>query len=99
MVWKSLLILPGHRQEGRCYLLLEEILEGLAGVVVTRRCDWNRLRFLRVGGGGGGLFYCGAKFVKSAIVLGVLGGDALGDRLGALELGAGIEEAALLAAV
>jgi len=48
--------------------------------------------------GGGGVFFDGhAEFVKLAVVLGVLGSDALGDGLGALELRAGIEETALLA--
>ena len=47
-----------------------------------------------------GVFFNGhAEFVKLAIVLRVLGSDALGNGLGALELRAGIEEAALLAAV
>lgn len=57
------------------------------------------LRGLRVGGWRGVFFYCGAEFVEGAGVLGVLGGDTFGDGLRALELGAGIEEAALLAAV
>src|SRR5206468_7721758 len=40
-----------------------------------------------------------AKFVERAVVAGVLGRDALANRLGALELRASIEEAALLAAM
>jgi hypothetical protein len=47
-----------------------------------------------------GVFFDGhAKFVKLAIIFRIFGSDALRDGLGALELGAGIEEAALLAAV
>jgi len=40
-------------------------------------------------------FYGHAEFVEGAGVLGILGRDAFLDRLGAFELGAGIEEAAL----
>jgi len=47
-----------------------------------------------------GVFFDGhAEFVKGAGVLGVLGRDALRDGLSALELRAGIEKAALFAAV
>ena len=47
-----------------------------------------------------GIFFDGhAKFVEGAGVLGVFGRDAFLDRLGTFELSAGIEEAALLAAV
>ena len=81
-------------------LLLEEILEGLARVVVTRRSAGAAAgRFLRVGRGRGVFFHRGAKFVEGAIVPDVLGSDAFGDRLRALELGAAVEEPALLAAV
>src|SRR5580704_15009970 len=85
---------------GRSGLLLEEIFEGLAGVVMPGR-SWGRGGggLLRVGRGSGVLFDGHAKFVELAIVLGVFVSDAFGDRLGALKLGAGIEEAALLAAV
>jgi len=100
-VWKAG---PGpveeHCQERLCYLLLEEVLEGLAGIVVAR---WRRggcgSSLLRVGGGGSVLFDGGAKFVELARILGVLGRDALGDGLRALKLGAAVEEAALLATV
>ena len=87
-------------REQQYELLLEEVLEGLAGVVVARR-RWRRggSALLRVGGGGSVLLYCGAKFVELAGVLGVLGRDALGDWLRAFKLGAAIEEAALLATV
>jgi hypothetical protein len=84
----------------RCYLLFEEVLKGLAGVVVA---GWRGGRgggsFLGVGGGGSVLFYCGANFIEGAIVFRVFGRDALRDWLGAFKLGAGIEEAALFAAV
>ena len=79
----------------------EEVFEGLAGVGGAR---WG---WRRTGGcgrlgvrRGGGVFFDGhAKFVEGAIIFGVLGGDALGDGLRALELDAGIEEAALFAGV
>jgi hypothetical protein len=54
---------------------------------------------LCVGGGSSVLFNGHTKLVKLAVVLCVLGSDAFGDGLRALELGAGIEEAALLATV
>ena len=52
---------------------------------------------LRVGGWRGVFFDGHAKFVKSAVISGVFRGDAFGNGLGALELDAGIKEAALLA--
>ena len=83
-------------------LLFEEVLEGLAGVAVP----WRRRRaavgaglLLRVGGWRGVLLHRGAKFVKGAVVACVLGGNALWNRLRALELRAGVEETALFAAV
>src|SRR6202521_1328152 len=79
-------------------LLLEQIFEGLTGVVGARRGSRSHyLRLLGVGRGRGVLFNGHAKFVELAVVLGVLGRDALGDRLGALELRAAIEEPALFA--
>jgi len=57
------------------------------------------LRRLLVSGGSGIFFDGGAEFVKLAIIFAVLGSDAFGDGLRAFELGAGIEEATLLAAV
>jgi hypothetical protein len=54
---------------------------------------------LSVGSGGGVLFDGHAELVEFAVVLRVLGSDAFGDWLRALELGARIEEAALLATV
>ena len=87
---------------GRNGLLFEKVLEGLAGIGVARRPvgrrGTRRVR-LRVGRWRGIFFDGHAKFVKSAGVLGVLGRDALLDGLGALELRAGIEKTALLAAV
>lgn len=50
-----------------------------------------------IGRGCGVLFDGHAKFVEGAIIFDVLGSDALGDGLGALELNAGIEEATLFA--
>jgi hypothetical protein len=81
-------------------LLLEEVFEGLARVAVARGgsgCGGGS--FLGVGGWGGVLLYRGAEFVEGAIVFGVFGSDALGNGLRTFKLGAGVEEAALLAAV
>jgi hypothetical protein len=83
-------------------LLFEEVLEGLAGVVGARRRGaggGRNLRGLSVGSGGGVFFNGHAEFVELAIVFCVFGGDAFGDGLGTFELGAGIEEPALFAAV
>ena len=74
----------------------------MASVGGTRRSgfrDSGLLRGLGVGRRRGVFFYGGAKFVESAGVLAVFGRDAFGDGLRTLELRAGIEEAALLAAV
>ena len=83
-------------------LLFEEIFERLAGIVGARR-GWRGggryLRGLRIGGRSRVFFNGHAEFVELAVVLGVFGGDAFGDGLRTLELSAGIEEAALLAAV
>jgi len=78
-------------------LLFEEILEGLAGVIGTWRRKSSGTRGLRVRSGRGVFFDGHAEFVELAIVLGVLGGNAFFNRLGTLELRAGVEEAALLA--
>ena len=83
-------------------LFLEKILEGLAGIVGSRRGSngsGGHLSGLGVGGRSGVFFDGHAKLIKLAVVLCVLGSDAFGDGLRALELGAGIEEAALFAAV
>jgi len=81
-------------------LLLEKVLEGLTGVVGTRRgSGGGHLGRLGVRGGGGIFFDGHAEFVEFAVVPGVFGSDTFGDGLRALELGAGIEEATLLAAV
>ena len=83
-------------------LLFEEIFERLAGIVGARR-GWRGggryLRGLRVRRGCRVFLDGHAEFVEFAVVLGVFGGDAFGDGLRTLELSAGIEEAALLAAV
>jgi hypothetical protein len=84
-------------------LFLEEVFEGLAGVVVARRSRRQTSagggRFLRVGRWRGVFFNGGAEFVEFAVVADVLGSDAFGDGLRALELRGRVEEAALLAAV
>ena len=81
-----------------CYLLLEEVFEGLTGIVVARRGRrGGRSSLLCVGRWCGVLFNGGAKFIERAIVLGVLGRDAVGNRLRALKLRAAVEETALLA--
>src|SRR5260370_24152778 len=83
-------------------LLFEEVFEGLTGGRVAHGCGRGRgtrgcrlsIRRWR------GVFFNGhAEFVEGAGVLGILGGDAFLDGLGALELRAGIEETALFAAV
>src|SRR4029077_15535080 len=87
-----------HSQKWLCHLLFEEILEGLAGVVVARRGGRGGVSsLLRVRGGRGVFFHRGAKFVEGAVVLGVLRGDALWNRLRAFKLRAAVEETALLA--
>ncbi len=82
-------------------LLFEEVFESLAGVVRTRRGrrSGTRRGGLRIGGGRSVFFDGHTKFVKGAGILRVFGRDSLGNRLGAFEPRAGIEEAALLAAV
>ena len=81
-------------------LLLEKILEGLAGVVVPRRGRRSsRSSLLRIGRGRGIFFHRGAKFVERAVVLRVLRRNALGNGLGAFKLRAAVEEAALFATV
>jgi hypothetical protein len=82
-------------------LLLEKIFESLACIVVTR---WRSRRgtgsrWLCVGSRRRVLLHSRAKFVELAIVLRVLRRDALRDRLRAFKLRAGIEIAALFAAV
>ena len=83
-------------------LFLEEVFESLASIVGARR-GWRGggryLRGLRIGSRSRVLFDGHSEFVELAVVLGVFGSDAFRDRLGALKLGAGIEEAALLATV
>ena len=83
-------------------LFLEKILEGLAGIISTRRrsrgCG-RHLSGLGVGSRSGVFFDGHAEFVKLAVVLCVLGSDAFGNGLRTLELSAGIEETTLLATV
>src|SRR5216683_213609 len=59
----------------------------------------GRSSLLRVGGWRGVFLHGGAKFVEGAVVLRVLGGDALRNRLRAFKLRAAVEETALLATV
>jgi hypothetical protein len=84
-------------------LFLEEIFEGLTGVRRTAgnglRKSGGDLRGLLIGGGRSVLFDGGAEFVKLAIIFAVFGGDAFRDGLRAFKLRAGIEEAALFAAM
>jgi len=92
---------PLKRVELQELLLFEEVFEGLASVERARRSGFGRssLRRLRVAGGRGVFFDGHAKFVESAGVLSIFGGDTLRNGLRAFELRAGVEEAALLAAV
>jgi len=72
----------------------------LAGIVGARRGSRDSdLGGLRVRSGRGVFFDGHAKFVELTVVFGVLGRDALWDGLSAFELGARIEEAALLTTV
>jgi hypothetical protein len=73
----------------------------LASVERARwRWLWDSdLRWLLVRGRSSVFFYCGAEFVKLAVVLAVFGRNALRNRLRAFKLRARIEKAALLAAV
>ena len=90
-----------RREDFMPQLLLEQILEGLAGVRVARRRRGSGTGRRRLSiGRWRGIFFDGrAEFVELARILRVFGRDALRDRLGAFELRAGIEKAALLAAV
>jgi hypothetical protein len=79
-------------------LLLEEIFEGLAGVVGTGRARGGWC--LRRVGDWRGVFLDGhPKLEERAIISRVLLGDTLGNRLGAFELRGGIEMDALFATV
>ncbi len=83
-------------------LFFEEIFEGLASVIRARRGSsgsGGHLSGLGVRSGGSVFFDGHAELIKLAIIFGVFGSDPFGDGLRALELGAGIEEATLLAAV
>src|SRR5258706_10587549 len=78
-------------------LFLKKILERLAGVAGARNAlggnSWTRLRSRRRGI----LFDSGAKFVKLAIVLLILAGNAFGNRLHAFKSCGRIEVRALFA--
>ena len=90
-----------HTQDGCATILfLEEVLKGLARIVVARR-GWRggRSSLLCIGCGRGVFFDRSAKFVERAVVLGVLRRDAVWNRLRALKLSAAVEEPALLATV
>lgn len=81
------------------YLFLKKILERLAGVAGTRNVlggnSWTRLRSRRRG-----IFFDGgAKFVKPAIVLLILAGNAFGNRLHAFKSRGRIKVRALFAGV
>src|SRR5580700_2050499 len=94
----SLSLVWGRKIPAIGKLLLEEILEGLARVVGTPRSGSNRGSYSVVHQGR--IFFDGhAEFEKRAIVFRVFFGDALGDRLRAFKLLAGIEVNALFAAV
>jgi hypothetical protein len=85
------------------WLLLEEIFEGLAGVGRTAgsrlRESGGDLRRLLIRSWRGVFLNGGPEFVELAVVLAVFGSNAFGDRLRTLKLRAGIEEAALFAAM
>ena len=93
----------GRPRNGRAGLLLEQVFEGLARIGWTARNRLRKsggnLRRLLIGGGSGVLLDGGAEFVELAIVLAVFGSDAFRDRLRAFKLRAGIEKAALFAAM
>jgi hypothetical protein len=83
-------------------LLFEEVFEGLARVRVARGSNGGRgtrRGGLSIGSWRGVFFDGHAKFVEGAGVLGIFGRDAFRDRLSAFKLRAGIEKAALFAAV
>ena len=84
------------------WLLLEKVFEGLARVGVARGSGGRRgAGSVRLSiRGWRGIFFDGhAEFVEGTGVLCVLRRDAFLDGLGAFELRAGIEKAALLAAM
>ena len=93
--------LPGQVAGVEGILLLKKVVEGLACVQGARRGGLGDglLRGLRVGRWRGVFLDGHAKFVEGAGVFRVLRRDALGDGLRTFELGASVEEAALLAAV
>src|SRR5438552_1305284 len=97
---------PASRKDRRegfiTRLFLEEVFEGLARIGVARRSGGRRrARSVRLSiRRWRSIFFNGhAEFVKGTGVLCVLRRDAFRDRLGAFKLRAGIEKAALFAAV
>jgi hypothetical protein len=82
-------------------LLLEKIVESLACTALAWRRSWRGAgsRRLCVGSRRRIFFYRGAKFVKFAVVFPIFRRDAFRNRLRAFKLRAGIEIAALFAAV
>jgi hypothetical protein len=84
-------------------LFLKEVFESLAGVGRTAGSWFGKscgdLRRLLIRSGRSVLFDGHAEFVEFASVLAVFGSDALGDGLRTFKLCAGIEKAALLAAM
>jgi hypothetical protein len=91
----------GLENEWARALFLEEVLKRLPGVQRARWGYWRggNVVGLRVGGRSGVFFHRGSEGIKRAIVFYIFGSDALRDGLRALEAHAGIEEAALFAAV
>ena len=88
---------------GEGALLLEEVFEGLARVRWTTRGRLRErggdLRGLLIGGGCSVLFDGRPKLVELTIVLAIFWSNAFGDGLGTFKLRAGIEKAALFAAM
>jgi len=84
-------------------LFFEEIFESLSGVGRTAgyglRKSGGDLRGLLIRRGSGVFFDGGAELVELAVVFAVLGSDAFENGLRTLKLRAGIEEAALFAAM
>ena len=93
----------GPDAKDRQRLFFEEVFEGLASIKRTTgsrfRNGGGDLRGLLIGGGSGVFFDGCAEFIKLAIIFAVFGSDAFWNRLRAFKLRAGIEEAALFAAV
>jgi len=90
-----------HTQDGCATILfLEEVLKGLARIVVARR-GWRggRSSLLCIGCGRGVFFDRSAKFVERALVYLVFAGNPFGNGLHAFEARGGVKVSALLAAM